>query len=63
MYFAILIDYYRNKLNSPIVSLDNYRYNKKAKDLKGFLMDIYSFLKGGNFLAYNIDEKASIKIP
>ena len=49
-------DYYYNKLCALISILDNFPYTKKVEELKNFLIDIYSFLKNGNYLAHNIEE-------
>lgn len=53
-----LNDYYYNKLNTIISKLDNSSYGEKVEDLKNFLLDIYSYLKNGNYLALNTEENA-----
>ena len=47
---------YYNKLNDLLNELNESPRNQTIEEFKTFLLDIYSYLKKGNFLAHNIDE-------
>ncbi len=50
---------YYNKLNDLLNELNESPRNQTIEEFKTFLLDIYSYLKKGNFLAHNIDENIS----
>lgn len=47
---------YYNKLNYLLNELNKSPQNQAIEEFQNFLLDIYSYLKKGNFLAHNIDE-------
>lgn len=52
-------DFYYKKLNSLVNILDKFTNSQKTQELKDFLLDIYSYLKKGNYLAHNIEDNGS----
>lgn len=54
-----LNDYYYNKLKKIIIVLDKSPKNQKVDELKSFLLDIYSYLRKGNYLAHTVEENVS----
>lgn len=49
-------DYYYNKLTAILNKLNKYPEKNQVKELKEFLLDVYSFLKTGNCLAHTFKE-------
>ena len=54
-----LNDYYYNKLKKIIIVLDKSVQNQKVDELKSFLLDIYSYLRKGNYLAHTVEENVT----
>lgn len=52
-------DFYYKKLNSLLNILDKFTNSQKIQELKDFLLDIYSYLKKGNYLAHNIEDNGN----
>ena len=54
--YNIKTDDYYNKLTAILKELNKYPENNKVKELKEFLLDIYSFIKIGNYVAHSSKE-------
>ena len=54
--YNIKTDDYYNKLTAILKELNKYPENNKVKELKGFLLDIYSCIKKGNCVAHTSKE-------
>ena len=60
VYNVNLNDNYYNKLTGLLYEFDDrYKENLKIKELKNFLIDVYSYLQKGNVLAHSIKENAT----